>query len=333
MRKGRGFLAVTAVAVATAWTGGAPAAAASGWHRASPVPVGRLGLAAVADGRFVYALGGWNRRDKALASVERLDPRSGRWGAVAPMPVRLIGLAAAEGPDGRIFVFGGRGPATPDSLDSTLVYSPSNNSWMRGTPMPTPRYWAAATAGIHGTIYVIGGSNFSGRGAAGLDTVEAYTPGTDRWRSEPSLPFSDNGGYSMLAAVTGRAGRIFVLGGFDPRHGTARASVWAWWPGQSRWHARAPMPIPLFGLGAVRGAHGRIIALGGYTGNVDGRDVAGRAVESYDPARNTWRVLPALPAARALLAAAATGRGRIYAIGGTRTSTYDGLRTVQAFHP
>ena len=327
------YLAVVAAVVGGLGLGSAAAGAARVWQRVSPVPVRRLGLAAVGNGRFVYAIGGWNRTAKALASVERFDSVTGRWRAEAPMPLRLFGIAAARGLDGRLFVFGGRGPAVPDSLDHTLIYTPQTDTWTRGAQMPTPRYWAAATSGINGAVYVIGGSNFTGRGAAGVGTVEAYIPKTDRWHTEPSLPITDNGDYSMLAAVTGRAGRIYVLGGFDPHHGTARATVWAWWPGQTRWHARARMPIPLFGLAAVRASDGHIIAMGGSSGaTINGRYVVSRAVEAYDPSRNTWRLLPSMPTARANLAVATAGV-RIYAIGGTPTRIYDGLRTVEALQP
>ncbi len=68
------------------------------------------------------------------------------------MPLRLFGVAAAEGSDGRLYVCGGRGPAIPDSLGHTLIYSPGRDGWTRGAPMPTPRSRATATTGIHGTI-------------------------------------------------------------------------------------------------------------------------------------------------------------------------------------
>jgi hypothetical protein len=67
-------------------------------------------------------------------------------------------------------------------------------------------------------------------------------------------------------------------------------------PATNAWSLKAPMPTPRSGGGdAVY--DGKIIAAGGEISN---RAFSGtfRAVEAYDPATNTWSILPSMPEAK-----------------------------------
>jgi len=120
------------------------------------------------------------------------------WTTVASMSTARDRLAAATGPDGRIYAIGGGFGANGGNLNTVEAYTPSTNSWATLTSMPTARRDFAAATGPDGRIYAIGGA----AGTGPLKTVEAYTPGTNSWATVASMPTARD----RLAAVTGRDG-------------------------------------------------------------------------------------------------------------------------------
>src|SRR5205807_9705914 len=87
------------------------------WTTGPPLPTARDHLAGVSDGRYAYALGGRElSSDKNVNAVERVDPATGNWAAITPMPTPR-GDAAAALIAGRIFMLGGE---TPTSVLSTV---------------------------------------------------------------------------------------------------------------------------------------------------------------------------------------------------------------------
>lgn len=188
----------------------------------------------------------------------------------------------------------------------------------------------AVTAGVNGWIYTLGGYNFTDQGEPGL-RVDAYVPARNAWVRMPSIPFTDNDANSNWGAATGCAGRIYAMGGEDPRNGTGRDTVWSLWPGQAQWTTVAPMPVGLLGLAVVRGPNCQIYAIGGSTGIPPLR--WGSTVERYDTYTGRWSIVAALPQARGELAAA-TIDGRVFALGGAANErVYNGTLTVTAYAP
>jgi hypothetical protein len=88
------------------------------------------------------------------------------------MPTARGALAAAAGPDGQLYVFGGFTDIRGGILSTVEAYNPATNSWTTRASMPTARGALAAAAGPDGQLYVFGGGNDSGV----LSTVEAYLP-------------------------------------------------------------------------------------------------------------------------------------------------------------
>lgn len=192
------------------------------WSTLAPMPTPRFGLAAASgpDGR-IYAVGGRNP-STVFNTVEAYDPATNTWACsagdtspgcssttLAPMPTARAFLAAAAGPDGRIYAIGGDNAS---SLDTVEAYDPATNTWSRMAPMPTPRGELAAATGADGRIYAIGGASLIGGViGASLNTVEAYDPVSNSWNAVAPLltPRTDP------AAATGRDGRIYTLGGYN----------------------------------------------------------------------------------------------------------------------
>ena len=84
------------------------------WASAPPMPVRRTAFAAVlgSDGR-IYVIGGTSTPyytaspARALRTVDSYCPRTRTWSRTSRLPVASLGLAAAMGPDGRIYAIGG----------------------------------------------------------------------------------------------------------------------------------------------------------------------------------------------------------------------------------
>jgi len=168
---------------------------------------------------------------------------------------------------------------------------------------------AVATSG--GRIYLLGGVGTESQ-------VNIYDPATGSWASGAALPFGRRG----AAAVADPAGRIYLLGGaLDPALGGGRmARVDLYDPATNSWASTPPaaMSVPRHSLGAAW-LNGRIVTAGGDDG-LTTNFIGSRAVESYDPATNTWEPLPSLLALRAGMGLAAAG-GKLYAVGGYSQNT------------
>jgi len=247
-----------------------------------------------------------------------------QWITLAPAPTSRYALAAATGPDGRIYTFGGYigGPA----YAAAEVYTPWANTWTAVSPLPTARSALAAAVGPDRRIYVLGGTGPCG---SSCPTVEAYNTATNSWASAASLPV----GRTELGAAVGADGRIYAVGGVScPPTPAACANVVgvdAYAPVTNTWSPAAPLPTPRNDLAVVAGADGRIYAIGG----IGDACSPCSTVEVYTPATNSWAEATPLPLAAFSLAAALGADGHIYAIGGSGNSPTGFLDTVQSYDP
>ena len=252
-----------------------------------------------------------------LAGVGALVPAvtglatANTWTSVAAMAGGpRLDLAAATGPDGRIYAIGGNDGTS--WLDRVEAYDTGTNTWTTVAPMPGgARGDLAAVTGPDGRIYAIGGFDNT---LTALDRVEAYDPTTNTWTTEAPMP---GGGRFVLGAATGPDGRIYAIGGSDGSEPLAR--VEAYDTSTNTWTTEAPMPGGgRVALAAATGPDGRIYAIGGF----DGTNWLDR-VEAYDTGTNTWTTVAAMPGgARGRLAAVTGSDGRIYAIGGFDGTNY-----------
>ncbi|KAJ9153454.1 hypothetical protein P3X46_026889 [Hevea brasiliensis] len=154
----------------------------SSWNRAIHDPsfsVSKKSLSLSLPYLFVFAF----RKSTSRIQWQALDPRSGRWFVLPPMPcpksVCPPGFACASLPhQGKLFVFGGMRSDTETSMETTYVYHSSTNQWSVASPMLTPRsYFAVGSA--NGKIIAVGGSA-SGIGDS-ITAAECYDPEKDAW--------------------------------------------------------------------------------------------------------------------------------------------------------
>jgi hypothetical protein len=95
---------------------------AAAWAAAPSMPTPRAGLAVVALGGQLYALGGETTPGGVSDAVERFDPASGQWTTLPAMPLRSHGLGAVVVGDS-IYVLGGfTGPSDAVGTESAALY-------------------------------------------------------------------------------------------------------------------------------------------------------------------------------------------------------------------
>jgi hypothetical protein len=132
--------------------------AAKKWMFAPTMPYPKE-VPAVREGRYIYALGGYNGAGKAEKTCARYDLTTAKWERLPDTPFPSSGYAVAE-IGGAIVCFGDY-----DEQDQVTAYLPGQQRWVRLQIAFRPRRHATACV-ANDTVYVIGG-NHSGDGSGG----------------------------------------------------------------------------------------------------------------------------------------------------------------------
>lgn len=93
------------------------------WTTLAPLPTARHGLALVASGGRLYAIGGATAEGKALATVESYDPGTDSWRSEPALTTPRALLGAVTLADGTILAAGGFGPSGA-ALRTTEAFLP-----------------------------------------------------------------------------------------------------------------------------------------------------------------------------------------------------------------
>jgi len=252
--------------------------------------------------------GGWDPDAPDSPAVSGLS-LSGPWMTGPPLELARAGLSAVVS-DRRIYAAGGAGLVGPrDDFES---YNPETGRWRARAPLPVGLERFAMTA-ADGRIWVAGGYSSEG-GNAPVGGVWSYDPEADIWQSEPEMP-GEKASFAMIAVD----GRLYALGGE-----AGATDMFVYDLAAMEWSTRAAPPeTARRGVAAVL-LDGEIWLIGGAS---QGR--ASARVDVYDPAEDSWRRGPDLPAPRAGHAAAVLN-GAIHVFGGRsadlRTTLSDHLR-------
>ncbi len=203
------------------------------WSDAPPMPTARMGLAVVAEGGKLYAIGGsTDGFNTSIGAVEEFDPATQAWTPRAAMPTARH-FAAAALVNGRIIVAGGRTQAI-DLLATVESFDPANNTWATGASMPAPRRELAGVE-LAGRFLAVGG--YGGLTAQWVSTVEAYDPFANAWASRASMATPRS--HLAIAAVNGR---VIVAGGENVNRALDVLETYD--PVANAWTARTPSPTP-----------------------------------------------------------------------------------------
>jgi N-acetylneuraminic acid mutarotase len=190
--------------------------ATDSFSKGAPMLTGRdrgAGGVAAYNGRIYYA--GGLHDGEAVPWFDRYNPKTRKWTRLPDMPRPRDHFQAAI-LNGKFYAVGGR-DTTIDAITRKVdVYDLSNldgSTWRsRNTALPTARA-GFATAVLGRRILVIGGEDSGGA----YDTVEAYYPATNSWRSLESMPTARHGIQAVVCdgGVYIAAGGT-VQGGTDP---------------------------------------------------------------------------------------------------------------------
>lgn len=274
--------------------------ASEAWEKEIHRPDGCRHLTISPNGRWLVVWARSNllhRWDLTTSHTEAVS-----WNIKDPLPLEKNLLRLQFHPDSQsLYTMTSRWLERWSFADGPLVQP---TSWEAVASLPATREALAAAAGRDGRVYAIGGVINSSTTC--LDTVYAYTPGTNSWIPAANMPA--NRRYS--AAATGPDGRIYVLGGTNPF--SYFSTVYAFTASTNSWEQVANMPAARACLAAVAGSDGRIYALGG----LDSTNASTDTVYAYTPGTNSWEQVASLPIPLSSLAGAAGPDGRIYAIGG-----------------
>ena len=195
--------------------------ATNAWSEGAAMPAGRErgGAGVVVHNGQIYLVGG-NRLGHNSGYVpwlDRFDPKSGSWTALADAPRPRDHFHAAV-LDGKIYAAGGRRSSADIKQPLALtvgemdIYDIASNSWTTAAaPIPTQRAGVSVMT-IGKQIVVMGGE--SGVQVPAHAEVEAYNPATGSWTALAPLPVGRHG---MQAVQSGN--RIHVLAGSGNRGG------------------------------------------------------------------------------------------------------------------
>lgn len=187
------------------------------WSRVADLPQAMYGSAvAVLDGKL-YVIGGFDSRNRPVATSYRYDPARDTWSQIADYPV-ITRFNGCGGVNDSIVCAGGMFPEPDPRRDqlitgNTYVYHPTTNTWTQGADMPHPeaQSWYSAA---NGKLQVYGGWNQDmypfGYVEGESNRAQQYDPIADVWTDLPNTPY---GALGAARRGTGTGCGVSMVGG------------------------------------------------------------------------------------------------------------------------
>lgn len=172
----------------------------SSWATRAPLRQPRGGLAVVALGGRLHAVGG--SADSASAAHEVYETVADRWTDAPPMPTARDHLAAVAF-QGKVWAIGGRTSFVGTQFAAVEIYDPATSTWSTGTPLPVGRGGLAAAV-LGDRVYVFGGE----APLRIFSASEMYEVAGNRWIGKDPMRTPRHG---IGAVAVGN--RIYVPGG------------------------------------------------------------------------------------------------------------------------
>ncbi|VDN24649.1 unnamed protein product, partial [Gongylonema pulchrum] len=153
-------------------------------------------------GEVLYAVGGWCSGD-AIASVERMNSRTGEWHCVTPMSKRRCGVGVAV-LDNLLYAVGGHDGQS--YLNSVERYDPAIHQWSSDVAPTSTCRTSVGVAMLGGLLYAVGGQD----GVSCLNFVERYDAHRNEWSKV--APMSTR---RLGVSVSVLNGCLYAVGGSD----------------------------------------------------------------------------------------------------------------------
>lgn len=267
------------------------------WATHAAMPTGRAGLALVAHGGQIFAIGGVRGNNQATRSVEIFDPLTNSWKEGASKLVATANIGGAV-IDNKIYVPGG---CTNDgqAIDTMEIYDPVSDTWTKAPLMPGVRCGYGLTA-FQDQLYLFGGWN----GETFEDTIFVYSPQQDGWQLLENTALPRPMGF-MGAAVFDET--IYLVGGYDGE--TELDTTYTFDPSTETWSEKAHLQEKRGGLGLIAGGGSLFAIGGGWLHPLETSEKYNSTTDSWEsfetPFKSQWRNL-----------GLTTIDGKIYAVGG-----------------
>ncbi|RAJ99992.1 putative secreted protein (Por secretion system target) [Larkinella arboricola] len=203
----------------------------------------------------------------------------------------------------------GKGGTASDSFIITIGTSTGIGTWQTIAPtsgQPTARQEGA---------YVQAGDRFYLMGGRGIKPVQVYDPVNRTWVNAAATPIN----LHHFQAVT-LDGLIYAIGAMTGNYPAEPSvpQIYIYDPRANKWLVGPEIPVArLRGSVGLALYNNKFYLVGGNTKGHSGGYV--NWFDEYDPATNTWKVLPNAPHARDHFQAAVVGT-KLYAAGGRRSS-------------
>jgi len=250
------------------------------WTKAPPLLHARSLLAAAWTGGYfgnrLYAIGGIDN-GKVVGTLEALNEDKNQRYELPPMPTPRYALGA-DGNFGSAAIAIGGADSQGNALNTAEAFNAADRTWRELAPMPTARYGLSVVSengarGLHVVIFAIGGKNASGV----LNTVEAYDPKTNRWKTVAPMPTARYFAGAAQSNIPNTPGFI-VAGGIDAK-GNVLNTVEEYDAVHNTWTTLPPLHIARYQIAAVQDMNGDVLAIGG----IDASGKVSDAVEAYNP--------------------------------------------------
>lgn len=201
------------------------------------MPTARSRCAAAAVKGKLYVVGGNGAGNGAgtrqrMTEAECLDPSTGYWQHLPPLPLVSLGMAASL--KGKLYVVG-----VDDNREMAVeCFDPCTAVWLRQAPVPRQRFGCAA-ATLAGALHVVGGHD----GQRPVATVERFNAARG-WENLPEMLTARHG-----CAAASAAGFLYVVGGDDNK--SMMDAMERYDPRTKCWEKLKSMPTGRFGCAAA----------------------------------------------------------------------------------
>ena len=189
----------------------------------------------------------------------------------------------------QFYIYYGNPGASPSGMKLSL--------W-KSKAAPTIRGETPGSANYNGLIYLIGGSKAP-------NAFEVYNPSTNQWTAKPKPPVNIGGGTVLIKIGPSQ---LVVVGGSSNLD-----STWVYNTGSETWgQIQYKLLYPRAYFGAA--SENNNIHIFGGQGTIDGKLVY---LDKHEKLiNNVWIEAPAMPTARAFLAATKVSEDKIFVLGG-----------------
>ena len=301
------------------------------WSDAAELPTPREHLAATADGRYAYVVGGRElAADKNSARLERYDPAADRWERLPDMPTARGGLGAAV-VGGQIVAVGGE--STTGVYDDVEAYDVAKREWSELPKLPAGRHGLAVVA-IGPVLYALAGADQPSHATAvatasllRFGRASGGAGGGGAWRALRAVPTARQ---QVATAVV--SGTIWVAGGLNGEEVSRKVEGYD--AAINTWKEGPPLPVALHHATAVS-YEDELVVIGGWSPR-DGDLSAVTSDRVYVLRDSKWTRLPSLKRPRTAAAAAVVGDKLVVAGGQAdgklvpTTEVFDGKRWTEA---